>query len=302
VVVAGGNVNITAGASVRADVAGGVGRLDIAGAIDGDVLAGAGELVIRGNVGGDIDSQVGQLRIDAQATVAGNVRYASEREAEIAPGAQIGGTVERSDPPFVANRPLIAENVVTVFLGSLLALLLLGWGLMLLRPAAVVLPGAQLRTRPLVSLGAGLAMWIAQFLVLMVLVILAALVGQLASSLGGAFLAPFALALLAIIAAVLLAQVWVSMAIGDWLAGRSARRTTALSLSPWLAYALGATLWVLLLTVLGYIAGALGGLVFLAGWIVGLGAVTLYVIDTRRRESYAQTYIDEPPPTATPVP
>jgi len=112
---------------------------------------------------------------------------------------------------------------------------------------------------------------------------------MLAASLGGAFLVPFALVLLALIAAVLLAQVWVSMAIG----GRLAARTAATS--PWLAYALGAVLWVLLLTVLGYIAGALGGFVFLAGWILGLGAVTLHLIEARRLDRYTPTHTDQPP-------
>jgi cytoskeletal protein CcmA (bactofilin family) len=295
VVVAGGNVTITAEATVGADVAGGVGTLNVAGNVGGDIGAGAGELVISGTVGGDVDSEVGQLRIDAQANIAGDVRYASDREAEIAPGAQIGGMVERSDPAIAADRPLVAENVLTVFLGSLLALLLLGWGLMLLRPTAVLGPGTQLRTRPLISLGAGFAAWIGQFLLLVVLLILAVLVGQVASSLGGAFVAPLVLLVLAIIAAVLLGQVWVSMAIGGLLIGR------AVPLSPWLAYALGATVWVLFVTVLGYIAGALGGLVFLVGWILGLGAVTLWVIEARRRDRYTPIYPDEPPHSAAPA-
>lgn len=295
VVAAGGNVTITQAASVAADVAGGVGALSIAGTVEGDVLAAAGDLIISGNVGGNIDSQVGQLRIDAGATVGGDVRYTSEREAQIADGAQIGGTVERSTPAITGARSLIGDNPVTVFLGSLLGLLLLGWGLMLVRPTAVAGPGAALRRRPVASLVAGLAMWIAQFLVLVILVALAALVGQLAPSLGAAFLAPFALVLLAIIAAVLLAQVWVSMAIGTLLAGRWR------SLSAWLAYAVGAAVWVLLLTVLGYIAGALGGIVFLAGWILGLGAVTVYLIETRRREPYETTYAAQPPHAAPPT-
>jgi cytoskeletal protein CcmA (bactofilin family) len=301
VVVAGGNVVITADATVGADVAGGVGRLEVGGTVNGDVLSGAGELVIRGRVAGSIDAQTGQLRIESGANVAGDVRYASEREAEIAEGAQIGGAIERSDPVVAANRPLVAENPLTVFLGSLLALLLLGWGLMLLRPSVVVGPGEELRTRPLTSLAAGLATWVGQFLVLIILVVLAAVVGQVAASLGGALLAPFFLVLLGVIAAVLLAQVWVSMAIGSFLAARLT------ALSPWLAYAIGAAVWVLLLTVLGYIAGGLGGLVFLVGWILGLGAVTLYVIDARRREGFTPTYgdparyADQPPLEAPPA-
>jgi cytoskeletal protein CcmA (bactofilin family) len=289
VVAAAGNVVISSGASVGADVAGGVGRLEVAGTVDGDVLAGAGELTIRGSVGGDVDAEVGQLRIESGASVAGNVRYGSERDAQVAQGAQIGGTVERRDPQFVADRSLLGENPLTAFLGALLALLLLGWGLMLIRPTMVVLPGVVLRTRPLMSVVAGLAMWLGQFLILIVLAALAAVAAQLAASLGGAFLAPLALVVLAIIAVILLAQVWVAMAIGSLIATRSS------SLSPWLAYALGAVIWVAVLTVVSFIAGALGGVLFLLAWIVGIGALTLYVLDLRRRDSL----VDQHPPVAT---
>ena len=154
---------------------------------------------------------------------------------------------------------------------------------MLLRPTLVVAPGVALRSRPLPAVGAGLIVWLVQFVLVVLLIILAALVGQLAASLGGAFLAPLALVVLAIVAALLLAQVWVAMAIGSWLASRTSQ------LRPWLAYAVGALLWVLLLSVLSFISGVLGGILFFVAWILGLGAIALYVVDTRRRETLSVT-------------
>jgi cytoskeletal protein CcmA (bactofilin family) len=296
VVITGGNVIIADGASVGADVAGAAGTLDITGNVEGDILASAGELVVRGTVGGGIDSQVGHLRIEGSASVAGDVRYGSDREAEIAPDAQIGGAVERTEPIGAEARPLIAENVVTVFLGSFLALLLLGWGLMLVRPSVVVGPGFSLRSQPLVAFAGGLMTWVGQVFVLIVLIVLAVFVGRIAASLGGAFLAPVALLVLAMIAAVLIAQVWVSMAIGGWLAGRT---NTS---SPWLAYALGAAVWVLALTILGLVTAALGAVIFLIGWILGLGAVTLYAVQTRPDATTAAVYADRSARPAAPAP
>jgi cytoskeletal protein CcmA (bactofilin family) len=279
VVVAGGNVVIAQAATVAGDVAGGVGRLEVAGSVAGDVLTGAGELIIRGTVGGDVDAEVGQLRIDAGANIVGNVRYGSERDAQIAQDAQIGGAVERSAPRFTGDGPLIGDNPLMAFLGGLLALLLIGWGLLALRPTAVVAPAIFVRRQVVMSVGAGLAAWLGQFVLLIVLVAAAAAVGQLAAALGGAFVAPIILVVLALIAIIALAQVWVAMAIGDVIAARTSR------LSVWLSYAIGAAVWALVLTVLGFIAGVLGGVAFLLGWIVGLGALTLYVVDVRRREA-----------------
>jgi cytoskeletal protein CcmA (bactofilin family) len=279
VVVAGGNVLITHAAAVAGDVAGGVGRLEIAGAVNGDVLAGTGDLIIRGSIGGDVDAEVGQLRIEPGANISGSVRYGSEREAHIAQDAQIGGTVQRDAPRFVADRPLIGDNPLTAFLGGLLALLLVGWGLLALRPAAVVAPATFVRRQPMMSVGAGLATWFGQFVLIILLIALAAAFGQLASSLGGAFVAPIVLLVLALLAAIVLAQVWVAMAIGDLIATRTG------PLSVWLSYAIGALVWALVLTALGYLAGVLGGVAFLLGWIVGLGALALYVVDMRRREA-----------------
>lgn len=39
--------------------------------------------------------------------------------------------------------------------------------------------------------------------------------------------------------------------------------------SPWLAYAIGALVWAAVLTLLGWLIGLLGRLVFVIGWILG---------------------------------
>jgi hypothetical protein len=279
VVVAGGNVTIESGATIGADVAGGAGSLRVDGIVQGDILAGAGELTVNGSVGGRIDANLGQLRIGPEATVAGDVRYASEREAEIADGAQIGGDVQRRDPEWAGYRAALPDNPVVTLVGAFLGLLVLGWGLMLVRPAWVLLPGAALHRRPLLAFGAGLASWLGQFLLLIVLGILAAVFGMLATSFAGAFIIPLVIVVFLIVAMIFVSQVYVAMAIGRAL-GR-----LDLNLSPWFAYAIGALTWAAALTLLGWLAGALGGLAFFLGWILGLGAFALDILERRRLDT-----------------
>jgi cytoskeletal protein CcmA (bactofilin family) len=281
VVAAGGNAVIENGATVGGDVAGGAGTLVIAGSVNGDVLAGVGELTVRGTIHGDINANVGQLRIASDAVIDGDVLYASEREAEIAGGAQVTGDVQRRDPEWVGYRALLPNSPVTTFIGAFLGLLVLGWGLMLIRPGWVIHPGLALRSRPLPALGAGLATWIGQFLLLIVLGVLGALTAAVATSFGGAFVMPLFLMVLAIIILVFVSQVFVAMAIGDAV-GRLGFAT-----APPLAYAIGALVWALVLTLVGWLLPPLGALVFFGGWILGLGAFALDTLDRRRRDRLA---------------
>jgi cytoskeletal protein CcmA (bactofilin family) len=279
VVIAGGNVTIEQGATIGSDVAGAAGSLRIDGIVQGDVLAGAGELTLNGSVGGRIDANVGRLRIGSTAEVAGDVLYASEREAEISDQAEIGGMVERRDPEWAGYRALLPESPLTAFVGGFLGLLVLGWGLMLARPAWVLQPGGALQRRPLLAFGAGLATWVGQFLLIVALGILAALAATVASSFGGAFVVPLVIVVLLIVILLFVSQVYVAMAIG-----RALGRLDLVG-SPWLVYALGALVWAGVLTLLGWLVGPLGGLVFFIGWILGLGAITVDTIERRRLET-----------------
>jgi len=278
-VVAGGNVNITSDASIGGDVAGATGSLRVDGSVEGDVLAAAGELTIDGSVGGGVDASLGRLRLGSGAVIGGDVLYASEREAEIADGAQVGGDVQRRDPEWAGYQSLLPDNVLTALIGAFIGLLVLGWGPMLARPGWVVHPGGALHARPLLAFGAGLAAWVGQFLLLIVLGILAAGAAMLAASFGGAFVVPLVIVVLAIVALIFVSQVYVAMAIGGAIA------RFGVTTSPWLAYAIGALVWAALLTLLGWLVGFLGGLVFVIGWILGLGALALDTIERRRLDA-----------------
>lgn len=288
-VVAGGNVDITSDASIGGDVAGATGSLRVDGSVDGDVLAAAGELTIDGSVGGGVDANLGRLRLGSGAVIGGDVLYASEREAEIADGAQVGGDVQRRDPEWAGYQSVLPDNVLTALIGAFIGLLVLGWGLMLARPGWVVHPGGALHARPLLAFGAGLAAWVGQFLLLIVLGILAAGAAMLAASFGGAFVIPLVIVVLAIVALIFVSQVYVAMAIGGAIS------QLGVTTSPWLAYAIGALVWAAVLTLLGWVVGFLGGLVFVIGWILGLGALALDTIERRRLDASV------PPRRAEPV-
>ncbi|CAN5620863.1 hypothetical protein BH23CHL10_BH23CHL10_12530 [soil metagenome] len=288
-VVAGGNVDITSDASIGGDVAGATGSLRVDGSVDGDVLAAAGELTIDGSVGGGVDANLGRLRLGSGAVIGGDVLYASEREAEIADGAQVGGDVQRRDPEWAGYQSVLPDNVLTALIGAFIGLLVLGWGLMLARPGWVVHPGGALHARPLLAFGAGLAAWVGQFLLLIVLGILAAGAAMLAASFGGAFVIPLVIVVLAIVALIFVSQVYVAMAIGGAIS------QLGVTTSPWLAYAIGALVWAAVLTLLGWVVGFLGGLVFVIGWILGLGALALDTIERRRLNASV------PPRRAEPV-
>jgi MFS family permease len=278
-VVAGGNVDITTDASIGGDVAGATGNLQVDGSVEGDVLAAAGELTINGSVDGSVDANLSRFRIGSGAVIGGDVLYASEREAEIADGAQIGGDVQRRDPEWAGYQSLLPDNVVTALIGAFIGLLVLGFGLMLARPGWVVNPGASLHARPLLAFGAGLAAWVGQFLLLIVLGLLAAAAAMLAASFGGAFVIPLIIVVLAIVALIFVSQVYVAMAIGGAIS------QLGMTISPWLAYAIGALVWAAVLTLLGWLIGFLGGLVFVIGWILGLGALALDTIERRRLDA-----------------
>lgn len=277
VVVFGGSVTIEPDAEVGGDVAGGVGTLTVGGTIGGDVLAGAGTLRVTGTIEGGIEAAVGDLIIEGDASVGGNVTYTSEREAQIVDTAQIGGSVERREPPPGTGGGDGAGSIpgatpILAFLGVLVGMLIFGWTLLAIRPRLVLGSGELLRTRPLPALGFGLLAWVGQFVLVAFLLLCAVLFAILAGTIGGAFVFAAVVLILLIIVLLVISSVPMAMAIGGLIL-RGDR-------SPYLAYLVGALILAAIIVVTGLVP-ALGGLVALAIWILGLGAFVLYLMRTR---------------------
>ena len=273
VVLLGGTTTIASDATVAGDVAGAVGTLTLDGDVEGDVLAAAGTITVNGSVAGDIDATVGELALTSTAVVDGDVMYRSRQEARIADGAQIGGSVERSEPPAVigGGGASVVTNPILTFLGLFVGLLLFGWTLLALRPRFVLGSGEAVRLSPLPSLGLGVAGWIGQFLLVILLFICAVLFGILAAAVGGAFFIAFLIVTMLVIIVAFIAAVPVAMALGELVLRDQ---------SPFLAYLAGAAELALALVLLGLLP-ALGALATLLVWIIGLGAFILYFARTR---------------------
>lgn len=276
VVAFGGNVTIDSSAAVAGDVAGGVGMLVIDGAIGGDVMAGAGTMRITGTVDGALDVSVGELTIDSGAVVGGDVAYVSSREANIADDAQIGGDVTREEPAVGTDGDggaIVPDNPIVTYLGVLLGMLLLGWGMLAVRPRLTLGSADVLRTSPLLTLGVGLGALIGQFVLIAIVAVVGVLLAIIAGALGGAVVAVGFVVLLLIVLAVILSVVPIAMTIG---------RLLLADRSPYLAYLAGAAILALIVVACGYVP-ALGALVFFVVWLLGLGAFVVYAFRTRER-------------------
>ena len=290
VVAFGGTVTIGSSAEVAGDVAGGVGTLVVDGTVAGDLLAGAGTITLAGTVNGAIEATVGQLTIESGAVVGGDVTYTSTNEAVIEDGSQIGGDVTQEEPAAGGGTQpsVIPDNPIVAYLGVLLGMLLLGWGLLVVRPRLTLGSADALRTAPLASLGIGLAALIGQFVLIALLALVGVLLAIIAGPLGGAVVAVGVVVLLLIILAIILSVVPVAMTIG--------RLVLPGDRSPYLEYLAGAAILALVVVASGYVP-ALGGLVFLIVWVLGLGAFVVYSWRTRERPYV----LPEPPATTAAV-
>jgi len=287
VVLFGGTATIEPGAEIGGDVAGATGSLTVAGTVHGDLLVGTGSMILAGTVDGAVDAAVGDLVVESGAVVGGDVTYTSENEARIEPGAEIGGSVERRAPAEEGGS-VVAENPIVSYLGLLLGMLLLGFGLLAVRPRVVVGSAEMLRTGPLPTLGLGAAGCLGQFVLVVALVAVGALLGALVGSLGGAFVGAALVVVLLIVLLLLLAAVPVAMTIG--------RLVLPGDRSVWLVYLAGAAILALVLVLAGLVP-ALGGIAFLVVYVLGLGAFIRYAWRTRH-EPYTPVAPVPPGPSA----
>lgn len=293
VVVFGGTATIESGAEIGGDLAGGTGTLTVVGTVAGDLLAGAGTIELVGTVDGEVNVSVGMLTVAPSAVVGGDLTYTSDQDANLADGAQIGGDVERREPDVAAGGSAIADNPIVSYFGLLLGMLVLGWGLLAIRPRLVAGSADVLRASPLPALGIGFVALIGQFILLALLVLIGALLATLAGALGGGFLVAAVVVLLLIIILILLSSVPVAMAIG---------RAILPDASLYLAYLAGAAILCLILVAAGFVP-ILGGLLFLLVWILGLGAYIRYAWRTRDEPWVPPgTVVTQPPAPAPPAP
>ncbi|WP_395832831.1 hypothetical protein [Archangium violaceum] len=261
-ILAAGNLRLTPKAQVGRDLYLASGDAHVNAPVTGELSAAAGTLTLSAPVGQDVRAEVGTLRLNEGARIGGNLSYRSERDAQMASGAVVTGTVERFDPERARGRgPFLG---LYFWARSLIGLFALGLLLVLLSPNFARRAPAMLRQQPLPSLGWGAALFVG-------IPIVAAFVFLVGLLLGGWWIGLFILALYAL--AIALCFPVVGMLIGRWLLERFHKTGAHLGV----ALLVG----LVLLTLVGLVP-VLGGLVALVTILFGLGALLLTVVQSRQ--------------------
>jgi hypothetical protein len=102
------------------------GDVTVRGTVDGDLVVGDGDVTIRGKVTGDVVTLAGTAILGRRAQVDGDVVYA-DKKPQVASGAQVGGKVKKVDAGDVGlglDIAFWAAVTVSTFLLGLLLLLL----------------------------------------------------------------------------------------------------------------------------------------------------------------------------------
>ena len=158
-IIAGGNVTLALDGRIngRAWLSGG--RIDVAGTVGRELKAAGGRIVLSGRVNGDVKLRGGAISILDSAIIDGNLVYRSPREAEIASGAKIHGTI--SYEPVKRHIGAIVAAVAGVGIVVLLSLIVTGSVLFLIFPRFTETVVTTIRSEPWKSLGLGLAVFAA---------------------------------------------------------------------------------------------------------------------------------------------
>lgn len=277
------------------------------GTVDEDLNGAMNGLELRGSVGRNMDvhvdggsastsflpaSQVQTptvapgLTMAETAQVGGNLNYESSSEAQIIPGAQIGGDIVRTERPPEEEPTRTALDVILDILRNLIALLLVGLLVMLVAPNWTRRQAHTVADRPLASLGWGALGFIVfvalEIVILLVTILLAVIFGLLTLGslvlliIGLGVLVELGLGLAFWILTGFLAQIVVSFLVGIILveavrAGRGRGQRV-------LPLAIGLILYVILraIPVLGFIVG-------LVVVLLGFGALCRWIWTMLRR-------------------
>jgi cytoskeletal protein CcmA (bactofilin family) len=258
--VGAGSAVLAPGARVGRDLFLGAGSARVAAPVGRGLFASADQLTLAAPVAGSVQASVGTLRLEDGASVGGDLRYASAREATVAPGAAVRGTIARAEPPAAPAQPtasVAALDALAGWLRGLTGVLALGLALVLLFPRATTRAADALAAAPLASAGIGLAE--------LVLVPVAALtLFGLGLVVGGWWLGLFVAGAYPL--ALVVGYVVAGLMVGRWLMARAGRGAEP----P--AWAIVAGLVALALVAVVPILGALTTLVALT---MGVGATTI---------------------------
>jgi cytoskeletal protein CcmA (bactofilin family) len=199
VMAAGFSLEAADGSSIDGDLLYGGYQALLAGRVGGKVIGGLANCEISGNIGKDVHLGVGGdqtgpiaytagspppiaipnvppgLTIRDTVKIDGDLEYESSSEADIAAGAKIAGEIRHKLPDVETTLPpTLAQKMLSVF-GRYAALLVVGVGVLLVAPNWMRGMSDGVKTRPIASLGLGVA-GIAGFIVLLIVIFVAVIV------------------------------------------------------------------------------------------------------------------------------
>jgi cytoskeletal protein CcmA (bactofilin family) len=270
--VAGGQIEFSPISEVSGNVSAAGGQISLKGKINGNVQAAGGRVLIDAIIGGDVEATSGQVELGPNAKIAGKLRYAGRDPIVRDPAAKVAGNVETFEPSGGWPVPENMEHRMGRGGGWVwtIGLLLVAAVLTAIMPSFYVGVAETVRTRAAMSLLIG-------FVALICVPVLAILF--LITIIG----VPLGLLTIALYLMLLVVgYVSTGISIGDWLLARVKSDHS------------GATLWriggavvgVLIVSLLARIPW-IGGWVVLAALLVGLGALTLQVWQSRRQKANA---------------
>ncbi|MGI8658346.1 MAG: hypothetical protein ACR2K4_06205 [Candidatus Limnocylindria bacterium] len=175
---------VTVNGTVSGDTLAAGGMVTLAGSIDGDLRTTGGQVTVSGDTGEDVLTAAGQAMITSTGSIGGDLIVLGgdvqmdgsvDGSIEASGGAYnrtgtVGGTerviVGRPDDDAPTAAPV--DNAI----GHFVALLILGGLAIWLLPRAINSAEATLRTRPLLSLGGGLAAFVGYIVFVIVAILL----------------------------------------------------------------------------------------------------------------------------------
>ncbi len=270
--IAGGTANLGPSARVGRDLLAGTGSAYINGPVTRNVLMAGGEVTLAAPVGGNVQAQADTLRLSSGAHIAGGLAYTSERGAEIASGATVGGAIQRTEPqlrqqptgPFGGPGAAVIDWIRALVGLTALGLVIVFW-----------FPRFTQRTLGVASRSAWASLGLG-FALLVGLPILAIIVLVVGAILGGWWLALLLLAAyaVAIVTGYTLAAVFV---------GHSAIQVLRLSQQHLAWYLVEGLALIGLVALVPFV----GGLIVFTATVFGLGALALAVVDAYRARPVA---------------
>lgn len=248
-VVAGGTINIDQDSNIARDVMAAGSNISVRGTIGRNLKASGSNIEIGATVNGSVNATGQRIRLLPGALIRGNFIYRSPAEADIAEGATVQGRIIREEIEKQAPKGF-AGRLITTIIGFLM-MFLFGVVLIALFPRWMPSVGRRVLESPGWS-----ALWGFVALIVVPIAAVVAMITVIGLPLGVALL-------LVYIVAMLVAVVISAIALGTLIL----RRQTI-----WLQFLVGLAI----LHIVGLIP-VLGGIVWFAALIFGLGAIILSI-------------------------